>query len=283
MDYRYSHGFLGPESDSNGKIGITCVVLLVGTIYWHVLSHSHLLSEYIGELGFHSLCNKKEMCAEIRASFSRSDVPQSQCWADATSFTAVCGNNVTEPGEECDVGTNGSTCCVNCKFATGATCAYPSECCVNCQAKTANTACGAGGRGHCGPEGTCIESTCGAHPNTEYNAGVTTSTVCRESCLTSTGTSAYYPFLHNELCRLGTGATGYCKDSTCRELTYDWATYPASCICDAVNKPAIPVMAHCKASSGAVVAESKCAATAKPTHISCCAYEWSTTTWSTCG
>ena len=238
---------------------------------------------YLGEIGFHSLCNKNDMCGEIVASFNKSAVPVAQCWADITASSPVCGNGILEIGEECDVGSYSSSCCVNCKFAAGATCAYPSECCVNCQAKTASTACGAGGAGHCGPEGTCVASLCRYYSNTQYNGGVNANTVCSESCVnTNTGTAGNYGFIGKELCNLSGGGIGYCNSNTCTSITYAWSVYPSTCACDAASKPPIPTIAQCKAVTGAIAADSLCSATPKPTSISCCNYEWGLGNWGTC-
>jgi hypothetical protein len=49
--------------------------------------------------------------------------------------TSVCGNGVTESGEECDCGQANDPCCVcsTCKFKPGATCSNCSPCCDQCK------------------------------------------------------------------------------------------------------------------------------------------------------
>jgi len=223
------------------------------------------------------------MCNHIVASYSKGMQPVSQCWADMTATSPVCGNGILEAGEECDLGSFSSSCCVNCKFAAGATCAYPGECCVNCQAKTANTACGADLQGHCGPEGSCLPSVCTISSSLQYNGGVDASTVCLESCYHLSSGSAYNYMFHNkELCNLSGGGIGYCESNKCTALSYTWSAYPTKCDCDAANKPPIPAITHCKSVTDALVADSFCSATPKPTSIFCCNYDWSLDSWSTC-
>jgi len=50
------------------------------------------------------------------------------------STLAMCGNGVTEEGEDCDPGFNDTSCCVKCQFAGGAVCEDTAGiCCDNCQ------------------------------------------------------------------------------------------------------------------------------------------------------
>ncbi len=120
----YSNGILGPESDSQG------------------------------EMGFHSICSKREMCAHLQNVYAGKSISMlaTQCFADFDG-NATCGDGVVEGDEECDIYGGDTACCVKCKFVTGATCAQPGPCCVNCKIQNSSTACGT--NGHCGIDGSC--------------------------------------------------------------------------------------------------------------------------------
>lgn len=113
-----------------------------------------------------SACSIGNICTTLGSGVNTS------CLADPGERTVIslqqCGNGIVEPGEDCDPGSSGSSCCnpQTCKFAAGAVCdPASSPCCTGkCQYAPKTTVCRPAVDAQCDVAETCTgnNATCPA-------------------------------------------------------------------------------------------------------------------------
>jgi hypothetical protein len=182
------------------------------------------LSDSPGEVGFHSVCSKREACPHIAERFSDPDssrrVPFVQSFAVITAAPVpVCGDGVVEGDEECDLYGTDNECCVGCRLVDGATCFEPGECCVGCKLQPATTSCGT--EGFCGPQGKCEASRCSTYNSADFCGGVKAESPCEEQCYyTFNGVQQtscqHFDYLQGRRCTTAAGTDGICRGTGMR-------------------------------------------------------------------
>jgi hypothetical protein len=114
-----------------------------------------------------SPCSIGNICTMLGTGLNTSCINDPSTNPRETLSIQQCGNGILEPGEECDAGIGGSSCCTtSCKLTSGSVCdPETSSCCTDsCQFASASTVCRAAVDTRCDTAETCTgtSATCPA-------------------------------------------------------------------------------------------------------------------------
>jgi len=240
-----------------------------------------------GDYQFNTEYSKTEMCKMMTTATSTAGFTP-YCWG---TYGATCGNNIVEPGEDCD---DNSGCCdqTTCRLKSTSQCTGNTECCQSCKYTASSASCKSGA-GYCS-NGKCVDSSCTAFSNLKF-CGMVPANSCRQRCSDTSNTcSDSYTTPNLDLpdgtvCNLSPYTT--CVSGRCGTappvvtFTYSIGSW-SDCNCNGVQTRSV----ICRGSDGSFTADfSKCAGTtpsatqqcSAPT--SCQTYSWNQNVpWGSC-